>query len=218
MGQGPSQPKITAQDRAIFQLKQQRDKLKQYQRKLNSIVERQKSLAKEAVNNKQPEKAKFYLRSKKQQESTILKTYDQLDNLESLIGTIEFKLIEKDVLYGLQEGNKVLSKLNSEMSADKIDKLLDDVEDERLKVDDVLNMLGMGAGLSNSEEHEVDEEFERLQKEAEDKSDIKLPDVPKHENISLPEVPKERIESPQIEQEREQDRDSDRQTHEPLAA
>ena len=49
MGQQPSTPKITAQDRAIFQLKQQRDKLKQYQKRLNTIIEKQTELAK--INN-----------------------------------------------------------------------------------------------------------------------------------------------------------------------
>lgn len=191
MGNQPSQPKITAQDRAIFQLKQQRDKLKQYQRKLNVTIDRQKKLAREALSKKNPEKAKFYLRSKKQQESTITKTYEQLDNLETLIGSIEFKLIEKDVLYGLQQGNQVLNKLNSEMSVDKIEKILDDLEDEKLKVDEVSDLLGTGAALSNSEEHEVDEEFDKLYEEVngvkQSSPEITLPDAPnKH---VLPDAP-----------------------------
>lgn len=181
MGNQPSLPKITSQDRAIFQLKQQRDKLKQYQRRLGHTIERQTQLAKEAIRNEQPQKAKYYLRSKKQQELTILKTYDQLDNLEQLIGTIEFKLIEKDVLYGLQQGNEVLTKLNLEMSVDKIDKLLDDLEEERVKVDEVLDLLG----LSNGEEIEVEEEFETLRREALGK--VALPDAPAVP--VLPEVP-----------------------------
>lgn len=204
MGNQPSQPKITAQDKAIFQLKQQRDKLKQYQRRLNVIVQRQNDLAKEAINKNDLVKAKFYLRSKKQQESTIIKTYDQLDNLESLIGTIEFKLIEKDVLYGLQQGNQVLAKLNSEMSVDKIDKVLDDIEDERLKVDEVSNMLGMGSALSNSEEDEVDEELNRLNEEINGASKVKDNTIDhkdasveqrdgKESTISLPDVPNNEI-------------------------
>lgn len=181
MGQQTSTPKITLQDRAIFQLKQQRDKLKQYQRKLNTIIERQNTLAKEAIVKKDTARAKVYLRSKKQQQTTITKTYEQLDNLETLIGTIEFKLIEKDVMYGLAQGNEVLKTLNSEMSVDKIDKVLDDLEDERLKVDEVLDMLGMGSGLSNGEEHEVDEELANLEAEVRGTN--------KGEEGALPEMP-----------------------------
>lgn len=224
MGQQASLPKITAQDRAIFQMKQQRDKLKQYQRKLSTIRDRQSNLAREALRNNDSVKAKVYLRAKKQQESTILKTYAQLDNLESLIGTIEFKLIEKDVVYGLSQGNEVLKKLNSEMSVDKIDKVLDDLEDERLKVDEVSDMLGMGANLSNSEEHEVDEEFERLQREVSgvtdkvqepEKEPIGLPKVPETKPLDLPDAPTELAEE---EESLGKEREGKGLSYEPIAA
>ncbi|KAF3987987.1 hypothetical protein FT663_04214 [Candidozyma haemuli var. vulneris] len=210
MGQGPSQPKITAQDRAIFQLKRQRDNLKQYQRKLAVIIEKQQGLAKQALVEGKKDKAKFYLRSRKQQESTINKTYEQLGNLENLIGTIEFKLIEKDVVYGLSQGNEVLKKLNSEMSVEKIDKVIDDLEDERLKVDEVSDMLGMGS-LSHSEENEVDEEMAALERELAPKEAEKPQEEPK-EDISLPDAPtkvperEEPEEVPQEEQEEEEQR------------
>lgn len=201
MGQGPSQPKITAQDRAILQLKRQRDNLKQYQKKLTVIIEKQHNLAKQAIQDGKKDKAKFYLRLRKQQELTINKTYEQLGNLENLIGTIEFKLIEKDVVYGLTQGNEVLKKLNSEMSVDKIDKVLDDLEEERVKVDEVSDMLGMGA-LSNQEEHEVDEEMEALERELapkapekkEPESDIVLPDAPTEQPVPEEEPEEEEAE------------------------
>lgn len=197
MGQQTSAPKITLQDKAIFQLKQQRDKLKQYQQKLSIIIERQNNLAREAIAKKDAARAKVYLRSKKQQQTTITKTYDQLDNLETLIGTIEFKLIEKDVMYGLAQGNEVLKTLNSEMSVDKIDKVLDDLEDERLKVDEVLDMLGMGSGLNNSEEHEVDEEFAKL--EAEVNGSQKVTESSAQE-ISMPAAPNTKLEPKEAEE------------------
>lgn len=199
MGNQPSQPKITAQDRAILQLKKQRDSLKQYQRKLAGVVDRQTSLAKQALQDGNPEKAKLYLRLKKRQQSVISSSYEQLNTLEGLIGTIEFKLIEKDVLYGLQQGNEVLKKLNSEMSVEKIDRVLDDLEEERVKVDEVSDALG--SGLTNLEEAEVDDEFEALEREygkqktptqpeeAVSGKAAELPDVPKVP--TMPEVPRE---------------------------
>ncbi|GBL52300.1 hypothetical protein CJI97_004434 [Candidozyma auris] len=189
MGQGPSQPKITAQDKAIFQLKRQRDNLKQYQRKLNVIIDKQHALAKQAIQEGKTDKAKLYLRSRKQQESLVNKTYEQLGNLENLIGTIEFKLIEKDVVYGLTQGNEVLKKLNSEMSVDKIDKVIDDLEEEKLKVDEVSDLLGMGS-LSNSEEHEVDEEMAALERELAPEKAPKEAQKEEHK-ISLPDAPTE---------------------------
>lgn len=191
MGQQASAPKITLQDKAIFQLKQQRDKLKQYQRKLNTIIDRQNNLAKEAIARKDTARAKVYLRSKKQQQTTISKTYEQLDNLETLIGTIEFKLIEKDVMYGLLHGNEVLKTLNSEMSIDKIDKVLDDLEDERLNVEEVLDMLGMGSGLNNGEEHEVDKELASLEADVNGSKTRDESDA--HNEIDMPAAPNTKL-------------------------
>ncbi|CUM45930.1 uncharacterized protein AC631_03599 [Debaryomyces fabryi] len=214
MGQQTSTPKITLQDRAIFQLKQQRDKLKQYQRKLNTIIERQNKLAKEAIVKKDTARAKVYLRSKKQQQTTITKTYEQLDNLETLIGTIEFKLIEKDVMYGLAQGNEVLKTLNSEMSVDKIDKVLDDLEEERLKVDEVLDMLGMGSGLSNGEEHEVDEELANLEAEVNGTNKVETGAL---QDIDMPAVPNTKPES-KISGEEEGEKPVKSEPNEPIAA
>lgn len=212
MGQQTSQPKITPQDRAIYQLKRQRDALKQYQKKLTVTIERETELARQALRDGKPDKAKFYLRLKKRQQSVIESTYDQLGNLEGLIGTIEFKLIEKDVLYGLEQGNRVLKTLNSEMSVEKIDRVLDDLEEERLRVDEVSDMLGLG--LSNLEEHEVDEEMARLEREmgvgAPASEDVKFPDAPK--NIVEAED-KQDISDPQAEEQQ-----SEHPKEEPLAA
>lgn len=204
MGQQLSAPKITAQDRAIFQLKQQRDKLQQYQKRLIIVSDKQQILARQAIRDQQQDKAKFYLKLKKQQESTIANTYSQLDNLEGLIGTIEFKLIEKDVIYGLQQGNQVLTKLNNDISIEKVDKLLDDIEDETVKVDEISDML---AGLNNKQESEVDEEFDKLneeingKKEKEQEKPVKLPDTP--HTVPLPDAPNNEIELPTKQEEQE---------------
>lgn len=222
MGQSPSTPKITAQDRAIFQLKQQRDKLKQYQRRLDHVIVRQTELARQAIKNKQPERAKVYLRLKKQQETTIAKTYEQLGNLEHLIGTIEFKLIEKDVVQGLSIGNEVLKKLNSEMSVERLDKLLDSVDEEQMKAAEILDLLGMsGLSLSNGEETEVDEELRKMEieegaagatgveqkgKEQEKKKEEEEEELQKDQ---FPDAPTEVVEN-EGEEEREQEEEEQR--------
>lgn len=226
MGQQTSQPKITAQDRAIFQLKRQRDNLKQYQRKLNTVIDRQTELAKLALKDGKPDRAKVLLRLKKHQQSVINTTYEQLGNLENLIGTIEFKLIEKDVIYGLSQGNEVLKKLNSEMSVEKIDKVLDDLEDERLKVDEVSDMLG--SGLSNLDENEVEEELQRLEEEVlgkkveEPKKKVKeateeVEELNGKVEVNLPDAPTSELKDAQKEEEEEEEEHSP-VLQEPLAA
>ncbi|KAI5954010.1 VPS20 [Candida margitis] len=220
MGNQPSTPKITDQDRAIFQLKQQRDKIKQHQRKLTIICNKQTELAKRAITNNQPQRAKFYLRCKKNQETTINKTFEQLDNLEKLIGTIEFKLIEKDVMYGLQQGNQVLKQLNNEMNVDKIDKIMDDLEEEKLKEEEISQTLGLGSGLSRVDEDAIEQEFVKLDREIHPSQESK---VNKEDKVALPDAPTDRImpNVPDTVKQEEEQRDKDGtkspRTNEPIA-
>lgn len=191
MGAQSSKPTLTSQDKAIFQLKRQRDSLKQYQKKLYVVIEKQTEGAKAALLEGKPEKAKLYLKLKKQQQSVVNSTYEQLANLEGLIGTIEFKLIEKDVLNGLTEGNKVLKKLNAEMSIEKIDKVMDDIEEEVVRVDEISDILGNK--LSDVQELEVDEELQALESEVLGKKEgeqRRMPELSDTQKIpKLPEVP-----------------------------
>lgn len=196
MGAQSSKPTLTSQDKAIFQLKRQRDSLKQYQKRIYGVIEKQTEAAKAALRDGKPEKAKLYLKLKKQQQSVVNSTYEQLANLEGLIGTIEFKLIEKDVINGLTEGNKVLKKLNAEMSIEKIDRVMDDIEEEVVRVDEISDLLGNK--LSDVQELEVDEELQALESEVlgkhkvsevADKTSIpKLPELPDTQKV--PEMPK----------------------------
>ena len=187
MGQRTSSPQITSKDRAILQLKQERDKLKQYQKKSHTVIDKQTALAREALAHKKIKEAKFYLRCKKRQQSVVENTYSQLSNLEDLIRTIEFKLIEKDVLYGLQQGNEVLKSLNAEMSVERIDGILDDLEEEKVKVEDVQDRLGLGSQLNNGEELQVEDELRQLEADVLGKNDMG-PEI-QREDIEFPEPP-----------------------------
>ncbi|WPK24430.1 hypothetical protein PUMCH_001704 [Australozyma saopauloensis] len=193
MGNTNSKDTLTAQDKAIFQLKKQRDALKQYQKKIYLVIDKQTDAAKEALRDGKPEKAKLYLKLKKQQQTVVNSTYEQLANLEQLIGTIEFKLIEKDVVNGLSEGNKVLKMLNSEMSIEKIDKVMEDIEEEVVRVDEISELLG--GRLSDLQELELDDELQALENEVSGKVPIEkvptMPQVPNTEPVDdkLPLVP-----------------------------
>lgn len=157
----PNNPKITSHDKAILQLKLQRDKLSKSKQKLEIVINHETKLAKKFIKLKKLEKAKLTLRKKKRQESLLNNLEHQIDTLEELIDTIEFKLIEKDVLYGLEEGNKVLKEINNEMSIEKIDKIMDDTADAISYQNELSERLG--TQLTNNEEDEVDEELRKLE-------------------------------------------------------
>lgn len=77
--------KISSQDNAILQLKIQRDKLKQYQRQLESICRRELEIARFHSERGDKRRAILTLQKKRYQEQLISKTDNQLINLENLV-------------------------------------------------------------------------------------------------------------------------------------
>jgi len=174
---GASQSKkVTAQDRAILDLKIQRDKVHQYQKRIQTVLNRERQVAKEALAQGNKSKALLILRRRKYQEQVLVKADRQLETLEQLTQSIEFALVEKDVVFGLQQGNAVLREINKEMSFESVEKLMDDTAEAIAYQKEVSNLLA--TRVTNEEEDEVLEEFEQLQREA-----LGLPEVPIH---SLP--------------------------------
>ena len=113
-------------------MKNQRDKLHQYQKKITVLTDREKDIAKECLRRGDTKKAKLALRRKKYQESLLDKTDAQLAQLEQLTSDVEFALIQKDVLYGLQQGNSVLKEINREMGGiENVEKLMEESADAR---------------------------------------------------------------------------------------
>jgi charged multivesicular body protein 6 len=75
-------------------------------------------------------RALLALRRKKYQESLLAKTDAQLEQLEKLTSSVEFALIQKDVLFGLQQGTKVLQEIHAEMGGiENVEKLMGETAD-----------------------------------------------------------------------------------------
>lgn len=106
-------------------MKNQRDKLRQYQKRITVLTDREKAIAKECLARGDTTRAKLALRRKKYQEGLIQKTDAQLAQLEQLTSDVEFALVQKDVLYGLQQGTAVLKEIHREMGGiENVEKLL----------------------------------------------------------------------------------------------
>jgi len=188
MGGNQSVPTITAQDRAILDLKLQRDKLRQYQKKIQVILDREHTIAKDQIAAGQKDRALIALRRRKYQQSLLTKTDEQMENLEQLVSTIEFSLIEVSIFHGLKQGNDILKEIHQEMNLESVEKLLEETAEAREYQKEVGDMLSNN--LSLDEEEAVQKELLELQQDivAESKAslDIEFPSIPSSKPIESP--------------------------------
>lgn len=176
MGLTQSLPKVTAQDRAILDLKLQRDKLKQYQKKIQHLFDRELDIAKSYIAAGDKDRAMTALRRRRYQEGLLSKTDTQLANLEALVSTIEFTLIEVSVFHGLKQGNEVLKEIHRQMSVEDVEKLIGETQEAREYQEEIGNLLANQ--LSRDDEVAVQKELLELQKMHESVPLEQLPSVP----------------------------------------
>ncbi|RIA90575.1 Snf7-domain-containing protein [Glomus cerebriforme] len=160
---GNKSSKITSQDRAILDLKVQRDKLKQYQKKLQIVAEKETQVAKEALLKNNKRGALLALKKKKYQEQLLSKSDAQLLNLEQLTQSIEFALVEKDVFAGLEQGNLILKEIHNETPIEKVEKLMEDTADAIAYQNEISEALS--GKLTSEDEDEILAELAQIEKE-----------------------------------------------------
>lgn len=108
-------------------MKIQRDRLHQYQRRITVLTNKETEIAKQLLARGDKKRALLALRRKKYQESLLSKTDAQLEQLEKLTASVEFAQIQKDVIFGLQQGTKVLSEIHAEMGGiEHVEKLMEE--------------------------------------------------------------------------------------------
>lgn len=168
--------RVTEQDKAILQLKQQRDKLKQYQKRITLQLEKERRLAKQLLQDGKKEKALLLLKKKRYQDQLLEKTENQISNLERMVQDIEFMQIEMKVIEGLKVGNDCLKSMHEIMSIEDVERILDETQESieyQKQIDEML------AGV--------------LTQEDEDAVLAELEAITQGEDVALPEVPSEPI-------------------------
>ena len=92
--------------------------------------------------------------------------------------------MQKDVVFGLQQGTKVLKQIHAEMGGvEQVEKLIGDSEEARAYQKEISEMLA--GQMSNQDEDEVEDELEALEKGirgsvigVEEDDEVRLPRVP----------------------------------------
>lgn len=181
--------RVTEQDKAVLQLKQQRDKLRQYQKRINLQLEKERTVAKQLLKDGKKDKALLLLKKKKYQEQLLDKTENQISNLEQMVQDLEFAQIEMKVLEGLKVGNECLKKMHEVMSIEEVERIMDETQDAveyQRQIDEML-----AGSLTQEDEDDILAELEAITQ-----GDVELPEVPTDE---LPEVPSAKEDKPERE-------------------
>ncbi|XP_053468378.1 charged multivesicular body protein 6 isoform X2 [Ictalurus furcatus] len=176
--------RVTEQDRAILQLKQQRDKLKQYQRKLTVQLEKERLLAKQLLKDGKKERALLLLKKKRYQDQLLDKTETQISNLEHMVQDLEFAQIEVKVLEGLKVGNDCLKKMHEALSIEEVERIMLETQDSVEYQKQISEMLA--GSLSQEDEDAVLAELEAIIQD----EDFQLPEVPTEPLPAVPELKK----------------------------
>lgn len=165
------QSRVTEQDKAILQLKQQRDKLKQYQKRITQQLEREREIARQLLRDGRKERAKLLLKKKRYREQLLDKTENQITSLETMVQSIEFTQIEMKVMEGLQFGNECLNKMHQVMSIEEVERILDETQEAveyQRQIDELL-----AGSFTQEDEDAILEELNAITQEQ-----IELPEVP----------------------------------------
>lgn len=117
------------------------------------ITTRETEIARECLRQGDKKRALLALRRKKYQESLLEKTDQQLVQLQALTSDVEFALVQKDVLFGLQQGTAVLKEIHKEIGGlEKVEMILEESAEAQAyqKVSENLHRHGRSMLMSSS--------------------------------------------------------------------
>lgn len=183
-------PEISAVDRAVLDLKNARDRLRQYRKKLEQDDAKLVAQAKKARDAGKKQQALGILRLRKYKEVQATNCENQLLNVLQMVETIDSKQNEAQVLSALAAGKDTLKKMHEERTVDDVLDLMDAVREE-IEVEQEINQILQGVPtLSPEDEEAAIAELQALEGEK-----IELPIAPTG-GVPKIEVRKETAEEP----------------------
>eukprot|EP00762_Andalucia_godoyi_P007496 ANDGO_07861.mRNA.1 Charged multivesicular body protein 6 len=208
----PQEDRITAHDRAVLDLKIQRDKLVQYSKKLEISIRKEVDIARNLLAQRtetSKSRAMLVIRKKKFQEGLLDKADAQLVNVEQMIASVEFALVEQSVFEGLKIGAGMLKQLQSEISLEKVDMLNEETADAISYQKQLAEQLA--EDLDPEQNEQVNEELASLQRDLLgtklDTVSVPQKDLPKPDTDRLDDAEHGESDEPPKENKRERERE-----------
>mmetsp|Transcript_17310 Transcript_17310/g.67327 ORF Transcript_17310/g.67327 Transcript_17310/m.67327 type:complete len:226 (-) Transcript_17310:63-740(-) len=190
---GGGQQRVTAHDRAVLDLKTQRDKLRAYTKKTQALIEKETAMAKRLAGEGKKKQALLVLKRRRYQQSLLVKSQKLLDNIQELVDGIEFASMQAQVFRDLKTGAQTLKDIQAQVDLGELEDIMCDTEDAMQKQEEIDELLS--GRLTAADEEAVLAELAALQEAAAPAAAAEpyaapdatpeLPEVPQHE----PEAP-----------------------------
>ena len=161
-------------DRATLDLKNSRDKLSKYKKKLEQDEAKILARAKKAKEAGQTKTALNLLRLRKMKLREVENVEGQLLNVMQMVQTIDSKQNETQVLAAMAKGKDTLKKMHEETTVDDVLDLMDQIQEQNEVEREISNILQDAPTLSVEDEAAVEAELEALMQQ----DTIDLPAVP----------------------------------------
>ncbi|KAN0006668.1 hypothetical protein ACTFIU_003384 [Dictyostelium citrinum] len=167
--------KISKTDRAVLNLKIQRDKLKNYQTQLNVIIQREIAIAKECSKAGKKNQALLALKKKKYQEKMLDESFANLQNIEELIANVEQAEIQVRIFESLKQGNEALKEIQKEMSLEDVENLMEETAEAIQYQNDISEALS--GKFSKEEEDDLLNELDEMERQLNAQQYPKVPET-----------------------------------------
>jgi len=122
---------------------------------------RETDVARTLLRNGQKKRAILALQKKKYQITLIDKADGQLVNIDQMINSLEYAVVQQQVLAALKTGNDTLQLINSQMSIEDVEKLMQDSAEAVAHQDKISEMLT--GQLTDLDEEAIEKELQEIE-------------------------------------------------------
>jgi charged multivesicular body protein 6 len=154
-----NQSKLTEKDKAVLDLKNARDKLKKFQKKLEAESQGLEDKARELIKKKYKDRALLVLKLQKYKRDKINSIESQLYSVQEQIDTLDWAVINVQVVQAMRKGTDELMRINNLISMDKIETLMDETKDAMDVQNEISAAIVDLVGGSTAEEEAMLEEL-----------------------------------------------------------
>ena len=191
----PKKVEVTAIDRTMLDLKNARDRLQRYRKKLEQDEAKLLVRAAQAKQAGRTETALGLLRLRKFKQQQATDCENQLLNVMQMVETIDSKQNDQQLLAAMAAGKDTLKLMHEQTTVDQVLELMDAIQEEHEVEQEISDILNSAVPqLSVTDEAAVEDELAALQSELEqdanqqqvDNTTTSLPVAPTHKLPDLP--------------------------------